>query len=104
MKIFREDGSFLCNAVLAEGIKRNIGLMFRRKLKKDEGLLLRLNSAYIHSFFVFFNFQAIFLDRDFRVVEEFTMKPFRIKKINAEWVLELMPEKDVRKGERLIIR
>lgn len=104
MQIFREDGTFLCNAVLADGIKRNIGLMFRRRLKKDEGLLLRLSSAYIHSFFVFFNFHAIFLDKDFKVVEEFIMKPFRITKVDAEWVLELMPGKNVKTGEKLIIR
>jgi hypothetical protein len=37
-------------------------------------------------------------------VEEFIMKPFRIKKVDAEWVLELMPDKDVKTGEKLIIR
>jgi len=89
---------------MTEGLSRNLGLMFRKKLEKDKGLLLRLNSAYIHSFFVFFNFHAIFLDRDFRIIEEFIMRPFRIKKIDAEWVLEMMPGKEVRKGEKLVIR
>jgi|Deesub1362B_J571_1020462.scaffolds.fasta_scaffold00705_2 uncharacterized membrane protein (UPF0127 family) len=104
MQVLKEDGTFLCNADVLKNFRKNIGLMFRRDMPDDKGLLLELNSAYLHSFFVFFQFHAIFLDRDMRIVDEFIMKPFTIKKVNARWVLEMKPGKSVRKGERLIIR
>ncbi|AEA47347.1 DUF192 domain-containing protein [Archaeoglobus veneficus] len=105
MKVFREDGSVLIEElVLARGFRRYIGLMFRLKMPY-EGLLLSMEGTeFIHSFFVFFPFKAIFLDDDFRVVETCIMKPFTVKRVKADWVLETSPEKVVKKGETLVIR
>jgi len=58
------------------------GLMFRRTLDEQEGLVLigqtenRLASA-IHMFFVFFPIAAIWLDRQGRVVDAQLARPFR---------------------------
>lgn len=105
MQAFKEDGTFLCNVEKLEDSRRYIGLMFRRGLPSDKGLLLKLdsNSQYLHSFFVFFSFHAVFLDEEFRVEEEFVMKPFQVKKAKGKWVLETTP-KNILQGERLVIR
>lgn len=104
MQVFKQNGIFLCDAEKLENSQRYLGLMFRKSLSHDKGLLLKLGSSqYLHSFFVFFTFHAIFLDEDFRVEEEFIMRPFQVKKAKGEWVLET-PPKDIKKGERLIIR
>ncbi len=58
------------------------GLMFRRRLEGDEGLLLinrredRLDAA-IHMFFVFFPIAVIWLDADGGVVDTRLARPFR---------------------------
>jgi uncharacterized membrane protein (UPF0127 family) len=44
------------------------GLMFRRRLSEGDGILLTKSSS-IHSFFMFFRFDAIYLDRDDHVVK-----------------------------------
>jgi len=49
-------------------IDRLLGLMGRRRIEDGGGLLLT-RSASIHSFFMRFRFDAIFLDRDDRVVK-----------------------------------
>ncbi len=105
MKVMREDGSVVVrNLVVAEGFKRYTGLMFRFRIPYD-GLLLSMNDTdFIHSFFVFFPFKAIFLDEEFKIVETCIIKPFTIKRMRASWVLETHPDVDVKKGEKLIIR
>ena len=105
MKVLREDGSVLINnVIIAEGLRRYIGLMFRFKMPY-EGLLLSMEDTdFIHSFFVFFPFKAIFLSRELKVVDKCVMKPFTVKRAKARWVLETSVEKDVRIGEKLIIR
>lgn len=103
MQAFKEDGTFICNVEKLEDFRRYLGLMFRRGLPDNKGLLLKLDSSqYLHSFFVFFSFHAVFLDSDFRVEEEFIMKPFQVKKVRGEWVLETTP-KNIGRGERLLI-
>ncbi|GEM_PF-1355308 len=106
MKVLRENGSVLVeNLVIETGFKRFLGLMFRRSIPKDSAILLSMDGAdCIHSFFVFFKFRAVFLDENFRVVEECVMKPFRIKKVKAKWVLEMNVDKKVERCEKLIIR
>jgi hypothetical protein len=44
------------------------GLMFRRGLNAGDGILLTKSSS-IHSFFMFFRFDAVYVDRDNRVVK-----------------------------------
>ncbi|MFP3945559.1 MAG: DUF192 domain-containing protein [Archaeoglobaceae archaeon] len=105
MQAFKEDGTFICEVEKLEDFRRYLGLMFRRGLPDNRGLLLKLDSRsqYLHSFFVFFTFHAVFLDKEFRVEEEFIMKPFQVKRAKGEWVLETTP-KDIRQGEKLLIR
>ena len=66
--------SFLC---------RLRGLTFRRSLEQDEGLLLversesRSNTA-IHMWMVLFPITAVWLDKDFQVVDMKLAKPWRV--------------------------
>lgn len=75
------------------------GLMFRRSLDVDEGLLLvqhrdgRLGSA-IHMLFVPFPLAVFWLDSNLRVVDKVLAQPWRpayFPKVAARYVLELHP-------------
>lgn len=99
----RRCASFLC---------RLRGLTFRRRLGKDEGLLLvgsresRANTA-IHMAFVFFPIAALWLDRNGQVVDARLARPFRpfyAPRAPARDVLEGPPEilERVRIGDRLL--
>ena len=81
MRVLREDGSVLINKVtVAKGLRRYVGLMFRFKMPY-EGLLLSMEGTdFIHSFFVFFPFKAIFLSEELEVVDVCVMKPFTVKR------------------------
>jgi uncharacterized membrane protein (UPF0127 family) len=65
-----ERGTVLCTrARLASGIvSRFFGLMGRKGVEEGGGLLLTKSSS-IHSFFMRFRFDAIFLDKEDRVVK-----------------------------------
>jgi uncharacterized membrane protein (UPF0127 family) len=75
------------------------GLMFRRQLHEDEGLLLVGRSesrteAAIHMFFVFFSIGVLWLDRENRVVDKAIARPFRpfyAPQAPAQGVLECQP-------------
>lgn len=99
----RRCASFLC---------RLRGLTFRRRLGKDEGLLLvgsresRADTA-IHMAFVFFPIAALWLDRNGQVVDARLARPFRpfyAPRAPARDVLEGPPEilERVRIGDRLL--
>lgn len=67
------------------------GLMFRRRLAPEEGLWLRPCNG-VHTFWMFFAIDVVFLDRDYRIVRLVeNMRPFRITRpcLNARSVLEL---------------
>jgi uncharacterized membrane protein (UPF0127 family) len=72
-------------------LTRLIGLMLDKSLAEGDGLwIMPCNS--IHSFWMKFDFDAVFLDKDLRVVHLMSeMKPSRISKMvwNAKSVLEL---------------
>ena len=82
--------SFLC---------RLRGLMFRRHLAPDEGLLLvegraSIAATAIHMFFVFFPIAAVWLDDSFCVVDAKLARPFRpfyAPRAPARYVLEASP-------------
>ena len=65
----RENGYVVCDrCVVADSpVSRMKGLLGRSELRPGEGLLLRPASA-IHTFFMRFPIDAVFLDRDLRVV------------------------------------
>ncbi len=92
------------NMVLAEKAKvadafftRLIGLLNRSSLEKGEALILTPSNC-IHSFFMRFTIDAIFLDKAGRVIAALpSFKPFRFSPIysNSHTVIEL-PENTIR--------
>ena len=81
-------------------IEKAFGLTFLNNFETFDGYLIK-NCKIIHSFFMKFSFDAVFLDKDFQVVALFSeFKPFRISKFikNAKYVLEL-PEGSIKKFE-----
>jgi uncharacterized protein len=84
-------GNTLCVSELADGpFRRMKGLIGRRGLPTGEGLLLRPAPA-IHTAFMKFPIDAVFLDRDLRVLDIAAwLAPWRIaSKAGARSVLEL---------------
>ena len=89
------------------------GLMFRRALGDDEGLVLdekveSVLATAIHMLFVFFPIAAIWLDDDLRVVDKTLARPFRLyyaPRRPARYVLEGPPAllEQVAVGDRLDI-
>lgn len=84
---------FLCRAEVADNfLSRAKGLMFKQKLGKNKGLLMRFSfSRSIHSFFMRFPIDLIFLDKQKTVVELKTLKPwkFYFPTSQSTWVLEM---------------
>jgi uncharacterized protein len=75
----------------ADFLSRLVGLLNRSGLKKGEGLILDPSNA-IHSFFMRFSFDAVFLDKENRVVGLLrSFRPFRISPVfpAARLTLEL---------------
>lgn len=86
----------ICNAVPADSfISRLRGLMFKKCLEKDKGLLIeyskRLRSRSVHGFFMRFPLDLIFIDDDKRIVELASLRPWKIYNPRADcrWVLEV---------------
>lgn len=74
------DGRVLCPAlgVADTALSRMRGLLGRRSLSRDEGLLLR-PAGSIHTAFMHFPIDAVFLDADLRVLRvEPDLRPWRI--------------------------
>ncbi len=88
------------NRVIASKIKiadnfvtRLVGLLNRKSLDSDEGLLI-IPSNSIHSFGMRFDFDAVFLDKNNKVVHLIEkMKPCRLSPLvkKSKSVLELAP-------------
>src|SRR3989344_6185674 len=87
------------------------GLMFSQKIKQNQGLLLvaqkqsKLYSA-IHMIFVFFSIYAIFLDKEYKIVDIKKACPFNpliIPDKPAKYVLETISKKDLKIGDKLLI-
>lgn len=66
------------NSVIVPKWYEGIGLMFKRK-SRARPLLFSFNGVRepIHSFFVFFEFYAVWLDKDLKVIEIKRVKPWR---------------------------
>jgi uncharacterized protein len=105
----RDDGSIVCErCVLADtALARMKGLLGRRELPSGEGILLRPASS-VHMAFMRFPIDAVFLDRDLRVVKVVPdLRPWRAAgSRGAKSVLEI-PAGEARRrglgvGDRLI--
>ena len=99
----RENGAVVCDrcVVAASPFSRMKGLLGRSELRPGEGLLLRPASA-IHTFFMRFPIDAVFLDRDWRVLAiAGDVAPWRTAgRKGAKAVLELPAGESARRGLR----
>jgi uncharacterized protein len=97
----REDGSIVCErCVLADtALARLKGLLGRRELPGGEGILLKPASS-VHMAFMRFAIDAVFLDRDLRVLKiAADLKPWRAAgSRGAKAVLELPAGEAARRG------
>jgi hypothetical protein len=107
----REDGSVVCErCLLAEtALTRMRGLLGRRELPSGEGILLKPASS-VHMAFMRFPIDAVFLDRDLRVVKVASdLRPWRAAgSRGAKAVLEIpageAERRGVTVGDRLVAR
>lgn len=89
--------TILCRRTeLAKSIwKKSLGLMFRKELKKDQGMLFFFSYSARHSFwtpFLRFPIDIIYIDSSRRVVDiKNSVKPWRtcLPSAGAKYVLEL---------------
>ncbi len=101
-------GERLCRARVADNfISRARGLMFKKSLPPDEGLLIRYapwsRSRSVHGFFMRFPIDLIFIDENKMIVEKAKLTPWGLYKPAAEcsWVLEL--NEDSSEREKLMV-
>jgi uncharacterized membrane protein (UPF0127 family) len=96
-----EDGSIVCErCVLADtALMRMRGLLGRRDLPSGEGILLKPASS-VHMAFMRFAIDAVFLDRDMRVVKiAADLKPWRAAGARgSKSVLEIPAGEAARRG------
>ena len=101
MRLVREDGGLVCErCVVADtALKRMKGLLGRAGLDEGEGLLIK-PAGSIHMFFMRFPIDAVFLDRELRVVKVVPeLKPWRIAGARgAKQVLEIGSGEAARRG------
>lgn len=107
-RVMRADELAVCERCLVAGtpLSRLRGLLGRSRLASGEGLLIRPTSA-IHTCFMRFPIDAVFLDRDLVVVKVVSdLRPWRFAaRRGAKSVLELAAgesrRRGIRAGERL---
>ena len=101
MRLLRDDGAVVCeHCVLADNPWTRLkGLLGRRGLGDGEGLLIRPTGS-IHMFFMRFAIDAVFLDRELRVLKVVPdLKPWRMAaRRGAKQVLEIAAGEAERRG------
>lgn len=106
----KSKNNLVCKARKARGvIGRARGLMFRRKLDSGEGLLMRFphKGNVVHSLFMRFGIDLVFLDSQKNVVELYTLKPWRFykPKKTCYWLIEVnqgaIRKKNVEIGDKI---
>jgi uncharacterized membrane protein (UPF0127 family) len=114
LEIIKQDGTLICRAKEADTILKGfIGLMLTKSLPKDTGLLITFPTTKpphdIHGFFMRYTIDVVFIDKDLKVVDLATVKPWRIyiTKEKAKYALELkegtIKEKKIEIGDKLKI-
>ena len=106
--VLDRDAAVACEncAVADTPLRRLKGLLGKKELQPGEGLLLRPASA-IHTFFMRFPIDVVFLDRELHVLGLATnLRPWRAAgRRGARAVLELpageCERRDIRPGDRL---
>ena len=101
VRLTREDGCVVCEQLLVatRPLRRMRGLLGRRDLPQDEGILLR-PAGSIHTFFMRFAIDAVFLDQELVVVGiEPQLAPWRTAgRRGAKSVVELASGECARRG------
>ena len=97
MMIKNSKGEVICeNAKTADNVlSRLLGLMFTKDLAPQEGLLIRPCNS-IHTFFMNYSLDIVFLDKNFYVVKViYDMHPWRLSWMyfKAHQVLEMKAKK-----------
>jgi uncharacterized protein len=108
--LFDEQGRQICRlcSIADSPLSRMKGLLGRSGMDEDEGLLLR-PAGSIHTWFMRFPIDAVFLDRDLVVVDTRTeLKPWRLARARgARAVLELpagtCERRAIRPGDRIAL-
>jgi uncharacterized membrane protein (UPF0127 family) len=99
--LIRKDGRVVCEQLLvaARPLQRLRGLLGRRSLPEAEGILLR-PAGSIHTYFMRFPIDVVFLDRDLVVVGiEPELAPWRMAgRRGAKSVVELAAGQCERRG------
>ncbi len=84
---------------------RFIGLMNRKTLKMNEGLLLT-DCSSIHCFFMKITIDVVYLSKDMKVLYKETIKPWKLGKIvkGCKHILELAEgaSKDISIGDNIV--
>jgi hypothetical protein len=91
MKVLCNNKVIFNNITKADGfISRLVGLMNKKYLSDEEGLLL-INCSSIHCFFMKITIDAVYLSKDMEVLYKETIKPWRIGKIvkKTKHILEI---------------
>jgi uncharacterized membrane protein (UPF0127 family) len=100
-RLIREDGRVVCEHLLvaARPLQRMRGLLGRRSLPEAEGILLR-PAGSVHTFFMRFPIDAVFLDRELVVLGiEPDLGPWRLAgRRGAKSVVELAAGECERRG------
>jgi|GEM_PF-1641293 len=96
-KVILQNKILFSNAKIVESFwGKLLGLMFRKNYDSSKnGALIFKSANWIHSMFVFFNFNALYLDKDYNVVEHHRdIRPFRILPPvwSADYVIEYTGE------------
>lgn len=102
------DGEVICRkmAVADDLFSRMKGLMFSEKLPDCDGFLITPCNS-IHTFFMLYSLDVLFLDRDFKIVKAvYDLRPWRMSWIyfRAHQVLEMKAgtlKKDLKTGDIL---
>ena len=109
MKLYVNNNNnlLLSNITIADSFKTKlIGLLNKKSINKNEGLLLK-NCSGIHCFFMKFTIEAVYLSKDMKVIYKETVKPWRIGKFvkNCTHILELAQgmAKDIEIGDYIIL-
>jgi uncharacterized membrane protein (UPF0127 family) len=108
--LLSSDGKVVCErcSVADSFLTRLRGLLGRRELPRDEGLLINPGSS-IHTWFMRFPIDVVFLDRDLRVVGVAAdVRPWRLRwRKGARQVLELAAgeaaARGIKPGDRLTL-
>ena len=104
IRLTREDGRVVCEQVLvaARPLRRMRGLLGRAELPSDEGILLR-PAGSVHTFFMRFPIDVVFLDKEDRVLGiEPAVPPWRTANCRgAKSVVELAAGECDRRGLEL---